>query len=179
MAWYRTGTVAVTNNGTGVTGTGTAFIANVKAGDEFNGPDDRSYEIASVNSDTQLTLASVYKGATAATQAYSISPTTDYARAQAVALATLISNYSTIASNAGAGKFGDGTVAAPGISFGSNPNTGFFRPASNVVALSTNGAESLRVSSGGFVGICTDTPGYKIDVKHVSDTEAVVARFRS
>ena len=35
MAWYKTGTVSVTNGSTTVTGTGTDFITAVRAGDGF------------------------------------------------------------------------------------------------------------------------------------------------
>lgn len=76
-ATYSTGTVALTqatydSNGTctnaaaakTVTGTGTSFSANLDAGMLFQRGDERVYVIASVNSDTQLTLRDPYEGAT-------------------------------------------------------------------------------------------------------------------
>lgn len=65
MTWYNTGTVAVTNNNATVTGTGTAWVANGAAGMGWRGPDRAIYEVTSVNSDTQLTLATAYQGSTA------------------------------------------------------------------------------------------------------------------
>ena len=68
---YITGTVAVTNGSAIVTGTGTSWLANLKAGDFFNAgsnarvdPDATWYEIQSVDSDTQITLTVVYAEAT-------------------------------------------------------------------------------------------------------------------
>ncbi|MGV8671385.1 hypothetical protein ACV34V_34660, partial [Pseudomonas aeruginosa] len=45
MAWYSTGTVAVTANSPTVTGTGTQFSSNARVGDAFRGPDGRWYEV--------------------------------------------------------------------------------------------------------------------------------------
>ena len=137
MTWYNTGTVAVTNASAAVTGTGTAWIANGASGMGFRGPDRMVYEIASVNSDTSITLATTYQGGTASGQAYSLMPTQDYIRALAAQVASLITTYSTIATNAGAGKFGDGTVASPGITFGSNTSTGFYKYAVNAIGSQT------------------------------------------
>lgn len=66
MSDYQTGTVAVTNASTTVTGTDTYFSSNVSAGDYFrvdgNGIAESStwYKIASVDSNTQLTLETAY-----------------------------------------------------------------------------------------------------------------------
>jgi len=45
-------------------------------------------------------------------------------------------------------KVGDGTEAAPSYSFASDPNTGVFSPAANVVGISANGQERMRVLAG-------------------------------
>ncbi len=57
-----------------------------------------------------------------------------------------------------------GTAAAPGYAFSGNLNTGMFSPATNTIGLSTNGAEAMRISSTGFVGIGTTTPSNALDV---------------
>ena len=41
MAWYRTGTVTVTNGSATVTGAGTDFVSNTQIGECFLGPDGR------------------------------------------------------------------------------------------------------------------------------------------
>ena len=76
--WYRVGTVAVTSGSKTVTGTGTQWqnlMFGVAPGTTFYGPDGKPYEIDTVNSNTSLTLATNYSGATASGQAYAIDPT--------------------------------------------------------------------------------------------------------
>ena len=74
MAWYKTGTVAVTNGSGAVVGTDTAFLQNCKGGDMFTVDKSRFYEILSVADDTHLTLAEGYAGSTDAASSYSIIP---------------------------------------------------------------------------------------------------------
>jgi hypothetical protein len=75
---YTTGTVTVTNGSATVTGAGTAWLANVTNPDTFTGPNGVVYTVLSVASDTSLTLAVVYGGATLAGQAYSIGRSRTY-----------------------------------------------------------------------------------------------------
>lgn len=71
MSWYKTGTVNVTNGSNIVTGVGTQWanqLSGVSAGRMLllqSSNQIEIYEIASVQSDTQLTLADNYEGATA------------------------------------------------------------------------------------------------------------------
>lgn len=51
-----------------------------------------------------------------------------------------------------------GTAALPSLSFSGDSNTGFWSPAADTVAVSTNGVERLRVDSAGNVGVRV-TPG--------------------
>lgn len=74
---YVEGTVDVTSGSAVVTGSGTLWSANLKAGDyiHIGSDDERSpaaewYRIAAVNSDTQLTLESEYEGTTGAGLSY-------------------------------------------------------------------------------------------------------------
>lgn len=78
MAWYRAGTVAVSNGSTTVTGTGTGFSANARVGDAFIGPDGRQYELANVASDTVISIGSPYLGTTATGQPYVVMPVQGY-----------------------------------------------------------------------------------------------------
>lgn len=147
MSWYRTGTVSVTNGSAVVTGAGTSFIAGVAIGESFNGPDGKLYEIQSVDSNLQITLASPYLGATAAAQLYVVIPTQSYIRDLASQAAALVANYATIASNQGAGKFADGTVTNPGIEFINENNTGLRRVAANTMAMVVGGVDRLTLSA--------------------------------
>lgn len=115
MAWYRTGTIAIANGSTTVTGTGTNFIdtaAGVNAGDMLivgTGTSLRQYEIATVNSATQLTLATAANLAVAAGSAYQIATSINMSNnslAKKVAAAydrilQSIANWTTIFSGSG------------------------------------------------------------------------------
>lgn len=66
------GTVTFTNNSTTITGSGTSFTTQVIAGQFIKKSADSEtlyQQVASVNSDTSITLASVYTGTTASTTA--------------------------------------------------------------------------------------------------------------
>ena len=57
----------------------------------------------------------------------------------------------------------DGSAATPAIR-GTDANTGIFFPAADTIAFSEGGAEVMRISSSGNVGIGTNSPGYTLDV---------------
>lgn len=162
MTWYNTGTVT-TAASTAVVGSGTAWIANAASGMGIR-LGGAIYEIASINSDTSITLATSYTGTVGAGQTYSLMPTQDYIRSLAAQVASLIATYSAIATNAGAGKFGDGTVASPGITFGSNTNTGFYKYGANAIGIATNGVFAAVVDVSGNLGIGT-TPNAPLHIR--------------
>ena len=101
MAWYKTGTVTVTNGSATVTGAGTAFVGAVLAGHGFAGPDGRIYEIATVVSATQLTLGSAYLGSTAAGASYGIFPTSGALTPFATRLDTALTGMQSVIDGAG------------------------------------------------------------------------------
>jgi hypothetical protein len=150
MAWYKTGTITVTNGSTTVTGSGTQWIANAGVGEALYAPDGRLYEITNIASDTSITIAPAYLGSTASGQAYTFVPSQSYIRDLASQAADLVNNYSTIANNAGVGKFGDGTVTAPGIRFSDDLDTGFFRSASNEVTFVAGGVAQFKYNASGL-----------------------------
>jgi hypothetical protein len=57
-----------------------------------------------------------------------------------------------------------GSAGAPGLAFNGDADTGVFRPAANTMALTTGGAERLRVSSAGAVGIGETVPGGQLHI---------------
>lgn len=59
---------------------------------------------------------------------------------------------------------GTGTAAAPAISPTGDTNTGVFFPAADTIAFSEGGAEVMRITAGGSVGIGTTSPTEKLDV---------------
>ena len=73
MSQYSTGLSSVTNGSATVTGTNTLWLANVTAGDSFTvAGDGVMYDVASVDSDTQITLSVNYAGTTASGAVYAI-----------------------------------------------------------------------------------------------------------
>ena len=152
MAWYKTGTVSVTNNSATVTGSGTNFVSGAQVGFGLQGPNGLVYEITAINSSTSLTITPVYGGSTASGQAYAIVPTQGLTAALASDVTDLITDYQTVADNAGAGKFGDGSAASPGIRFVNDQDTGFFKDTANEIAVSVGGAKVGEFTSTGIDG---------------------------
>jgi hypothetical protein len=148
MAWYRTGTVTVTNGSATVTGTGTDFVSNASAGEAFLGADGRTYEIAQVISATQLQLAGVYQGATAGGQGYAVLPTQSFTRDLALLAAELLNSFATVRDGIGQGLVPDGNLAAPGIRFAADQDTGLTRVGANQFSLVAGGAASVTVGPG-------------------------------
>lgn len=150
MAWYRSGTVSVTNGSTTVSGSGTDWISGVGVGEGFIAPDGKIYEVAFIASATSLTLASPYLGSTGTGQTYQIIPSQSYIRDLAAQAAILVSDYAAFASNAGVGKFQDGTQAAPGLRFSADENTGIRRAGADDMRLVANGADQAQISAAGL-----------------------------
>ena len=70
--WYQTGTVTTVNGSASILGVGTAWAAQVKIGDILTIDRATYYKVATVVSDTELTLASPYLGPCAEEQVYAI-----------------------------------------------------------------------------------------------------------
>ena len=73
MSQYSKGTATVTNGSPTVTGSNTLWLANATASDSFTvAGDGVIYDVASVDSDTQVTLSVNYAGSTASGAVYTI-----------------------------------------------------------------------------------------------------------
>ena len=147
MSWYRAGTIALTNGGTTITGSGTAFVGAVQPGWALVAPDNRVYQIAAVNSATSLTISTPYLGATQTGQAYQVFPTKGLEALLAAAVNNLITQFGAVVTGAGAGRFGDGTVAAPGIGYAADLDTGLRRKGANHVAVVTGGVDRFELTT--------------------------------
>lgn len=86
MSWYKTGSVSVIQNSNAVIGTGTAFIANGRVGDAFQGPDGDWYEVTNISSDTAMSIAPNYRGSTNPAGSYALAPMQGYNKDTADAL---------------------------------------------------------------------------------------------
>lgn len=158
MAWYATGTISVTNGSTSVTGSGTQFITGAQVGEGLleNG---QLYEIQSIESATSLTLAKTYLGATQSGLNYEIVPTQSLVADLANNVSSLIGDFQSVVDNAGAGKFSDGTVATPGISFTQDQNNGLYRIGADNWGLVAGGVKVVDVTSTGIDVAGTATMG--------------------
>lgn len=93
MAWYRTGTVSITNGLNSVTGSGTAWLSNARVGDAFVGPDGKMYEINGIPADDSMSVYPAYVGASASGQSYATIPVPGYTKKLADEAAELINSY--------------------------------------------------------------------------------------
>ncbi len=66
------------------------------------------------------------------------------------------------------------TAANPSFSNSDDTNTGMFLPGADVLGLSTGGAERLRITSGGSIGIGTTSPAAQLEI---NDASAPFMRF--
>jgi hypothetical protein len=77
----------------------------------------------------------------------------------------------------------DGTAAAPGIAFETDPNTGIYRPGADQLAVATNGTGRLFIDASGNVGVGDNNPATKLHVKdNTNDTSpgsTALVRFES
>lgn len=65
-----------------------------------------------------------------------------------------------------------GTAANPSLIFGGDDNTGFWHPASDTLAVSTNGVEAVRFLNNGNVVVGGTSGSFKLDVQN--NTNAVI-----
>lgn len=149
MAWYRVGTVNVTNNSSTVVGVGTVWVQAAAIGETFLGPDGGLYEITAINSNTSLSINPAYKGPTSTAQNYALMPTEGYNRDTAFRVAALVNAYASVKDNAGQGKFAAGTVAAPSLRGTADEDTGVNFEGGNVLGLVAGGAKKATVNSTG------------------------------
>jgi hypothetical protein len=147
MAWYNTGTIALTNGSATVTGSGTNFLVGAQIGEALYAPDGKLYEIQTINSATVITLASNYLGSTASTQGYQIIPTQSLVADLASDVTDLISDFADVRDYAGNGKFNDGAVGTPGITFTQDQDNGLYRIGSNNWALAAGGIKQVDLSA--------------------------------
>lgn len=114
--WYRSGTVSISNGSSAVTGLLTAFNNQVKPGDSFSVDGGAKwYEIASVDGNTTLTLATTFAESTVADADYAIqrtSPLWSLASDLATQIGALLAAQTDILTGTGAPGSDFGTVGS-------------------------------------------------------------------
>ena len=145
MAWYKSGTCSVTSGSPTVTGTGTAWVDNVRIGsDGFVGPDGLLYEISKVVSATEIILAVAYKGTTAASGRYAVAPIQGYTKELADKAAALIDQFSDAEATAASSA----SAAASSASAASNSATAAASSASAAKSSADSASASATAASG-------------------------------
>ena len=150
MAWYRAGSVTVTNGSAVVTGANTDFVSNTQQGEAFLGPDGRTYEIATIISATQIFLTTIYQGPTAGAADFVIMPTSSFARDLALGAAELLNTFAAVRDGIGAGLIPDGVVATPALRFSADQDTGIYRGGANQLAFGAGGVEVANATPAAF-----------------------------
>ncbi|PYG33129.1 pyocin knob domain-containing protein [Pelagimonas varians] len=148
MAWYKTGSVSVSNGSATVTGTGTAFVQNVKVGQEFRLEGGSvGYEITGVVGDTALTISPAYLGSSQSGQSYAVAPLVGFYQRAYDALEGAISQWSSMLDGPLAGRFGNGSAGQPAVSFEGETTLGWFRKAAGQLGAAVGGVQRVLLSS--------------------------------
>lgn len=147
MTWYNTGTVTATLNSTTVTGSGTAFLANVRPGDGIVIAGSTTiHEITNVASDTQLAITPAYPGTTGSAKTYSIVPVQGYTKDLADQVKQLILTFNTVASSASVQALAGVTGTADRIPYytsGTAMSTAVYSPAARAANALTGAADRV------------------------------------
>ncbi|WP_439526172.1 hypothetical protein [Roseovarius mucosus] len=151
--WYRTGTISITNGTSALTGVGTAWVANVSPGMMVVYDRQIIGEVQSVNSNTSITLATAYAGTTISGGAYAIANLGAVRDGLIAAVNDALAAFQAEQDGPLSGRFGDGTLAEPGMAFLADLNTGFRRPAADQIGMVTGGVQRALLSSAGFNAI--------------------------
>ncbi|MES2987686.1 MAG: hypothetical protein V4808_07255 [Pseudomonadota bacterium] len=159
MSMYRDGTIARTTGSKTITGTGTLFVAAVNPGDAIFLAGVMIGEVDVVVSNTVLNTVETQSG-TGSGLAYAIQQTPGPHIAKlAPAVQTLVDEMGGVRDNAGAGRFGDGSAAAPALRALSDLDTGFAWTASGTMRYSANGTFTVTFGTTGLTGaIGASTP---------------------
>jgi len=133
---YKTGTISVANGSTTVTGMGTAFVASARVGSEIFVSGSRVGVVQAVVSDIELTLFTAYDRTTLTGVSYELTSGQPVRDSFAAAVASALQAFDAKQEGPLSGRFGDGTVALPGIAFLSDLDNGFYRPGADRMAAS-------------------------------------------
>lgn len=176
MAWYKSGTCSVTNGSPTVTGTGTAWVDNVRIGsDGFVGPDGLLYEILKVVSSTEITLAAAYKGTTASSGGYAIAPIQGYTKELADKAAALIDQFSDAEATAASSA----SAAASSASAASDSATAAASSASAVKSSADSASASATAASSSASSASSSASSAATSEKNASASASAAAASQS
>lgn len=174
MAWYRDGKVNVTINSKNVVGVGTAWLGQVLAGEGFDAPDGRIYEVAEVINNTSLVLTGNYIGATAENEAYQIVPNASMTKVLTQRVGALVGSFEADLQNAFKREHHTGTQKLDSISDAGTAAAMNALGAGGIIERGSNAnGEYVRFADG--TQICTRSiSGYEAGVSLVNFSAAFI-----
>lgn len=181
MAWYRAGSISVTNGSAIVNASGAAFLdAGVTPGFALVALDGRTYEIASIPSNSQLILAGPdgYQGATASGADYSIMPTSSLTASLTTAVYALIASYQAVRDGIGQGLLPDGLATSPALRFTADQDTGLFRAGPDSFGVACGG-RAVAFFNGAITSFTDPTGGFTQNLVGRSDDTALLRFLNS
>lgn len=185
MTWYNIGTVTATLNNNVVTGVGTAFLANISAGDGITIAGSTTiHEVTNVASDTQLSIFPVFPGTTGGGKSYSIVPVQGYVKDLADQAKQLILTFGTTGASASVQALVGITGTAETIPYFTSGSTMVAKPVSTDSVASTIAvrgpqgnlaASSLELGYNGtaftpFIDFHSGATAVDYDTRIISDT---------
>jgi hypothetical protein len=144
---YSTGTIALTNGGTTVTGTGTAWVGTLRQGWLLLIPGEGPLLVASVVSNTSLTIARAYQGSSRSGQVYNAVATRGELQTLNEQLQDLLDTAQDTIDNAGQGRFAAGTAASPSLRGIADGDTGWNFLGSNQLEMIVGGVRRLLATT--------------------------------
>lgn len=170
-AAYSAGTVTLTNGSKTVTGSSTSFSANVDAGMLIQRGNERVYVVASVDSNTQLTLKDAYAGVTGSGISYTLSPVYKMTASDPYEIADFYAVCENRLLWSSANKIRFSAVDDPHTAWDTDNEhdlpegaivTGFGIPSATALVFSTAGAWTLAGLSFEIVDPATGNPQHKL-----------------
>lgn len=160
MPWYRTGTVSVALDSNAVIGTGTAFVANSRVGDAFLGPDGGWYEVTNIASDSAMSIAPNYRGATNAAGVYALTPVQGYTKDLADQARAMIQQWGSTLAGLGSVSTENivpVTKGGTGATTQADARTGLGLGTAATRTVGTAATNLMEVGAGGWLGTSTDS----------------------
>lgn len=152
MTWYRVGTVSVETGQVTVSGNGTQWVTHKVQPGSILKIGALDTEVREVISNTELTIAEPFSGATVSDEPYSIIRTAALADSLVKAVLGQIELVQSYIDGPLEGRFEDGAEELPSITFRNHPGTGMRYVEEDGVALSGGGLDQLVLQGGRAMG---------------------------
>lgn len=154
LSWYSDGTCSATTGSTVVTFVGADMIENARRGQMIVIPDGQNrlvFEITNITDANTITISPAYNGSTGTGKDYQIVPVRGRVNELLDAASNIISAIQGYIDGPIAGRWPDGTIAAPAFAFAAQTNMGWRRKSSTSMAAVIAGTDRFEVTSTGAI----------------------------